>query len=499
MNKQQEEHVENLCSEVIDKMFRDFPEYGITPEILPEEIILSENKYMKNGNCGNTTERRLIDHLNSLFQLTAANQEVHLGRKGLNEWLLIHKIQPLLCKFLVLYLNKKMDLDPWTFLWLVEVVDDFLTFCCRKFKRSPKELSREDFSDAEAYQKTLDLFPSKVTKFYLDELYRSIIPFSKIELSLLPKNHCKEFTHPILELVTKELQKKGTTNQSIVSNVVSPMKRFFSWITKVYCEFEQFTLNDIPVWRIQRCHLIDYRSFLLRKVNAGEFTELGAKKHLQYVNGFFKKLYHMEIISSDISAGIPNIKADEYIYRDIPTKEELECFFEVIEKYSDEPKLERLAFGLMLYLGLRGCEVTNLRWEGINIGNRTISFKGKGGGYYMLPMPDVIYHYLMELEVLKKGSVFSDKADSTKTKLYQNFKLYTLVANWKCEGGLHLLRHTFVTTLARNKNCPPHMVQTLARHDSLHSTSKYVHIFSNELSEGINKIHYGGGNTRCLL
>lgn len=125
-------------------------------------------------------------------------------------------------------------------------------------------------------------------------------------------------------------------------------------------------------------------------------------------------------------------------------------FFHNIQLYSDHPTLELAAFGLMLCLGLRIHEVANIRYQDINVENRTISVFGKNEKSAILPLPDPLQNYFQKLVVNKGQDVhlFGNNSQSTIRKLRAQYKLYSFVSGWKYPGGPHLLRHTFISRLS---------------------------------------------------
>ncbi|MEI0737518.1 site-specific integrase [Paenibacillus sp. JTLBN-2024] len=111
--------------------------------------------------------------------------------------------------------------------------------------------------------------------------------------------------------------------------------------------------------------------------------------------------------------------------------------FHNIQLYSDHPTLELAAFGLMLCLGLRIHEVANIRYQDINVENRTISVFGKNEKSAILPLPDPLQNYFQKLVVNKGQDVhlFGNNSQSTIRKLRAQYKLYSFVSGWKYPGA----------------------------------------------------------------
>lgn len=75
----------------------------------------------------------------------------------------------------------------------------------------------------------------------------------------------------------------------------------------------------------------------------------------------------------DPSRKLKSISAPRYRYRKLPSQEQLNTFFEVVAKYSEDPILERIAFRLMLDLGFRCSEVSQVSMEDINLNFESIA------------------------------------------------------------------------------------------------------------------------------
>ncbi|MGG1639095.1 tyrosine-type recombinase/integrase [Paenibacillus sp. NRS-1760] len=299
--------------------------------------------------------------------------------------------------------------------------------------------------------------------------------------------------HPLVSFFVADKRRNGTSEQSIKNNYVLKLRAFFGWLIKVYPCFEGSLLNNLLVASITKEHIQDYKSFLLRQVRSGEISPIGAKRSLQFIRTFFRVLYQKKRIRNDVAEFVTNIQADNYKYRTIPDDELLQEFFAAVDQYAVNPHLERLAFLLMLNVGLRASEVAKLGWRDINLSTKTIAINDTKGGNALLPLPDVIINHFLafiEKEGRQTGSirVFSQmKPSSLKTHLYQMFKIYWLVIGFDAEGGTHLLRHAYVTRLAKAR-CAPGLLMFLSRHESSHSLPLYLHASQEELKSDINRV-----------
>ncbi|WP_318506100.1 site-specific integrase [Bacillus sp. T3] len=212
-------------------------------------------------------------------------------------------------------------------------------------------------------------------------------------------------------------------------------------------------------------------------------------KHFKNIKTFFRTLYHMRFIKNDITRGIRNIEGDDYQSRYMPTDTEIEKFFTAIEQYSDTPLLDKLAFGFMLYLGFRSCELAKLQWENINWSLKDVKFTAKGGKGHSLPLPSPLMDLLQEVEKQGNGLVFGMKNQQLRAILSLKYRIFTLIADWKEASGPHQLRHVYITRLTE-KDVTPKVLKRLARHDNLATTSLYIHRMEGEVGDKVKQISF---------
>jgi integrase/recombinase XerD len=197
----------------------------------------------------------------------------------------------------------------------------------------------------------------------------------------------------------------------------------------------------------------------------------------------------MGFIKNDITRGVRNIEGDDYQSRYMPTDKEIEEFFTAIEQYSDTPQLDKLAFGFMLYLGFRSCELAKLQWENINWSLEDVKFTAKGGKVHSLPLPSQLIDLLQEVEKRENGLVFEKKEQQLRATLSVKYRIFTLIADWKEASGPHQLRHVYITRLTK-QDVVPKALKRLARHESLATTSLYIHRMEDEVGEKAQKISF---------
>ncbi|MGF7046533.1 integrase [Paenibacillus sp. DS2015] len=177
----------------------------------------------------------------------------------------------------------------------------------------------------------------------------------------------------------------------------------------------------------------------------------------------------------------------------MPSEKQCNELFDVINKYSNHPTLERIAFRLMLRLGFRSSETAQVKWSDINIYTKTIIVHSKGGKEHLLPLSGKLLEDIHSLQGAPPTSryLFGNKPVSIQRKLRQNYQLYSLIAGWSFPGSLHIFRHTFVTRLAK-QSVLPQLLKELGRFDKMDTVSLYLHVsqHSQFLANEINKLKF---------
>jgi integrase len=265
---------------------------------------------------------------------------------------------------------------------------------------------------------------------------------------------------------------------------------FLTWLCETYASFTSFDINDVPLWLVTNEHLTDFRLHLEGKIENGAMEPSYASNILDFVKSLFRSLFQLGRLLNDVSDDIPGISYERYHYRDIPSDQQIDHLFKLIQIYSPDPVKYTLAFEIMLYLGLRRTEVSNIRWENINLHTHIITVTGKGERTHSLPIPTRVFQSLQTLSTDSASwYIFSPIPDKFAQSLYEYVKIFSLMAGWNISSGLHLLRHTMLTRLSYRPDCPPQILRTLGRHKNAATAGIYVHRSQEELRKSVNKIN----------
>ena len=174
------------------------------------------------------------------------------------------------------------------------------------------------------------------------------------------------------------------------------------------------------------------------------------------------------------------------------SKEELEIILE-----NTEGEYLKNLFTFAFHTGMRLAEITNMKWDWIDLKNKSIkiknddSFTTKSKADRIIPMNETI------LKILKKQNSNIHHIDNDYifyrilgTKLNEDFvskQFKKAVRRAKLNEGIHFhtLRHSFASTLVQ-KAVPLYFIKELLGHSSITTTEIYSHVKKEDLSNAVN-------------
>ncbi|WP_282937677.1 site-specific integrase [Paenibacillus sp. RC67] len=468
-----------------------------------EKILLNEGMFTR---CGDDHDIRKITrarienmlYANS-FELSETPVNIHIGRQGINHWIWENKvILDIPTKVLKDYLYQKMTNDAFAFYNEYIMARELAQKIAAYLKIPISEILDEQLMDNEVLTYLSKSFATTGRK---QNLIAFVVQYAKQTTMHDTEKYRLLFTplgtrkgkpvHPKIEMYMKQLTKEGKSELTI-ARVITHINSMLFWLVNTMKDFTACELHTVPILSIKEMHLQEFRSYLLKKQRKGEYSSITISECIYAIKSFF--LFLQKIFGfPDPAKKIKSIKASRYRFRNLPTEEQIIAFFNVIEMYSENPLLECIAFQFMLTLGLRSMEVSQVSWNDINMGIRTICIHSKGGKHHELPLAGKLYRDLEIFQSITSTSkyLFGDNPQKSTRELQNNYKLYSLIAGWAFSGGLHLFRHCFVTNLA-GQSPPPQALQALSRVVRMDTVSLYTHLNqkTNWLSQEINKLDY---------
>jgi integrase/recombinase XerD len=449
-----------------------------------QELGLKSKLLAHNGD--KFTKEELISIMESLFKTSHQKNVIPLGEEGLKQWFIDNMISKLEAKPMRQFLVKRSKRLNYKSVFLLVIrFTEFETLVSKATRKKASNLVREDFLNQELYEEVI------TSRFYYQNFamfYKQMNPFTESSLTYTPKELIEVVLPPAVQSFLTYKKRQGTKPDRL-DKFRYEMHRFLRWSCNVLNEFSSYPIDRVPFTLFTQEHLKTYKNYLIKRVQSGRLSEYGSLIHFKNIKTCFRTLYHMRFIKNDITRGIRNIEGDDYHSRYIPTDTEIEKFFTAIEQYSDTPQLDKLAFGFMLYLGFRSCELAKLQWENINWSLKDVSFTAKGGKGHSLPLPSPLMDLLQEVEKRENGSVFGMKEQPLRAVLSLKYRIFTLIADWKEASGPHQMRHIYITRLTK-QGVVPKAVKRLARHKSLATTSLYIHRTEGEVGEKAQQISF---------
>lgn len=158
-----------------------------------------------------------------------------------------------------------------------------------------------------------------------------------------------------------------------------------------------------------------------------------------------------------------------------------------------------LLIRFVMYTGVRRQELVDLSWRDIDFQEKVVRVQGKGKKQRLLPLHDQLVDMLQKYRASLPLSLQGDEQPLFPNKYGQRMstqgahrilKKALGMAKLSREHSLHKLRHTFATTLLKNK-ADLRTIQTLLGHESLASTQIYTHTDMDIMRRAVQTISIG--------
>jgi site-specific recombinase XerD len=202
-----------------------------------------------------------------------------------------------------------------------------------------------------------------------------------------------------------------------------------------------------------------------------------ARSRRSTVANFLSWCRHTGLLEHDPLAGIPIPREPRRMPATL-TDDDVTALLKVVPDYRAEAIVS-----LMLRIGLRCVDVSNLQVAGVDLRGMTITVHGKGGHVDLLPLPQecatAIERYLSRHRT-PAGPLFRTYTSPPRAMSAQCIS--EMVGGWLRDAGLkrdrfdgigaHALRRTCATELLQRGNI--RQVQAVLRHASLSSTERYL-------------------------
>jgi len=230
----------------------------------------------------------------------------------------------------------------------------------------------------------------------------------------------------------------------------------------------------------------DIEKFKIERSNNSSPTSVNID--LKTIRAFFNCLKKWKMLTDNPCEGVKFLRIPDTI----PAYLNEDALQDIVAKIQDQWLKNIVLFAAMT--GVRLGEVANLRWEDIDLENRTalihssLSYQTKGGKMRKLPLNDTILTVLNSLPQ-KTGYVFTGKRGEKANPNFVSKNFRMIVRNGGFDRRLHFhsLRHSFASILVK-KGVSLYQIQRLLGHSSPRVTEIYAHLQNGEMHDVVNKL-----------
>ncbi len=224
------------------------------------------------------------------------------------------------------------------------------------------------------------------------------------------------------------------------------------------------------------------------------------ERHLTTLRMLYKYLIKNEIIKTDITSNIDNLKLGRHL-PNVLTVDEVNNLLDIKEETVFDIRTKAM-LEIMYSSGLRVSELVNLELSDIDMYNDTILINGKGNKERIVPMGDVAYKYLKKYmdeyrDSLCKGrlcdNLFLNNHGNkiTRQGFFKNLKTIAIKQGINEDISPHILRHSFATHLLNN-GADLRSIQMMLGHENISTTGIYTNVSTEKIKDNYD-LYYPKG------
>jgi integrase/recombinase XerD len=254
---------------------------------------------------------------------------------------------------------------------------------------------------------------------------------------------------------------------------------FYNQHLNKFMEFMDSHYPDVSLEQIDHTILREYVSELRENHSAGEVNH-----HIKVLKILFKFMIEEGVISENPSKKVSMIKTDQTAIATF-TNSQIMVMLEVTKHQMDFPGIRNYALITLLYdTGCRISELLELKVEDIQLDEKILTVKGKGGKGRVVPFGDRsligLVKYLNRRDKLfgKGGVLFLTKFGEPLTRRMANKIIERIGHKAKVENvrlSAHAFRHTFAKNWLMNGG-DIFSLQKILGHRTLDMVRNYVNI-----------------------
>jgi integrase/recombinase XerD len=269
---------------------------------------------------------------------------------------------------------------------------------------------------------------------------------------------------------------------------------FYSQHLNKFLEFLDLNYPDFSLERIDHVVLREYVSGLKENHSAG-----GVNHHIKVLKILFKFMIEEGVITENPSKKISRIKTDQVVIATF-SNNQIMAMLEVTKHQMDFPGIRNYALITLLYdTGCRISELLGLKIENIQLDEKILTVRGKGGKGRVVPFGDrsliALVKYLNRRNNLfgKEGVLFLTKFGDQLTLRMTNKIIERIGKNAKVENvrlSAHTFRHTFAKNWLMNGG-DIFSLQKILGHRTLDMVRNYVNITFKDIQTQHSKFSPG--------
>lgn len=261
---------------------------------------------------------------------------------------------------------------------------------------------------------------------------------------------------------------------------------------KFYCDhirnflYFQFKSNTLHIKRLHPKDVISFISSYAKNKGAK-----GAIKMVSSLRSFFRFLAQTHRFKKDLADGIPKVASWQQTYLPVSlTADEMQKLLLSCDRTCVLGLRDYAILALLIYLGLRACEIVNLTLDDVDWNNEEIIIRGKGAAITRLPincdLTNALASYLKHRPNCSSRNFFIGV--NRPLKGFQSHCVVTQIVRsalnraglTPAQKGPHLLRHSFATQLLR-QGVTLQEIGAILRHKSIKTTAMYARVDFDKL------------------
>jgi integrase/recombinase XerD len=263
---------------------------------------------------------------------------------------------------------------------------------------------------------------------------------------------------------------------------------------KFYCDYIrnflyfQFKSNKINLKLLHPKNVILFISYYVKKEGGKR-----AVKMISSLRSFFRFLAQTHRIRENLAESVPKVASWRQTSLPAPlTEDEMQKLLLSCDRTHAVGLRDYAILILLIYLGLRSCEIVNLSLSDIDWDNEEIIIHGKGSNVTRLPLNSELKNTLKFYLQTGRPNCSSKSFFIGVNKPYKGFKSHSDINRIICSAlkranlnperkGAHLLRHSFATQLLK-QGATLQEIGSVLRHKSIQTTTIYARVDFDKLN-----------------